>query len=631
MSKTVNIPHQVRLAEIQPSTLNLEARTVDVVWTTGASVRRYSWWDDEYYDESLEVSADAVDMSRFLAGAVPVLNSHQARDLRDQIGIVSRGWIEGNEGRATIKLSGRDDVAGIIADIQSGIIRNISVGYSVQKYEITRGEGEIAHYRAVRWMPQEISFVPIGADAMSGTRNQQQGSPCEIEEPAMADPIDQQQPQAAPVAPEVRTVTKVDNGLAADILELAQRHGMVDKAPEWIRGNKTLEEVRGEILNKLATESEKQDRSNKNSVMPGKDQIDKQREAAGEVILSRSYATDIKGARIQIARENPFRSFTLLDMARHSLQSAGVRMDGMSKLELVGRAFTQGTSDFPVLLENVMHKAMQGAYAVQADTWSRWCARGSVSDFRAHNRYRVGSIGNLSPLNEHGEYVTKAIPDGEKSSITADTKGNMINLSRKAIINDDLGAFVGLGITFARSAARTVEADAYALLASNPVLEDNIALFHADHDNLGTSAVPNIDSFSEARRLMAEQMDISGNDFLDIRPQIFLSGLAAGDKARVTNGAEYDPDTANKLQRPNVVRGMFSDIVDTPRIAGNTWYAFADPNQAPVIEVAFLDGQDAPFLDSEEGFTSDGVKWKCRLDFGVAAIDYRGAVRNAGG
>jgi hypothetical protein len=49
-----------------------------------------------------------------------------------------------------------------------------------------------------------------------------------------------------------------------------------------------------------------------------------------------------------------------------------------------------------------------------------------------------------------------------------------------------------------------------------------------------------------------------------------------------------------------------------------------------VIEVAFLDGQDAPFLDQEEGFTVDGTRWKVRLDFGIAAVDWRGVVRNNG-
>ena len=77
-------------------------------------------------------------------------------------------------------------------------------------------------------------------------------------------------------------------------------------------------------------------------------------------------------------------------------------------------------------------------------------------------------------------------------------------------------------------------------------------------------------------------------------------------------------------------RGLFRDVVDTPRLTGTRNYLFADPSEAPVIEVAFLDGNQEPYVEQQAGFTVDGTQYKVRLDFGVAAIDYRGAVTNAG-
>jgi hypothetical protein len=643
-AQTRSLPTQIRLATLQPGTFNREARTVEVVWTTGARVRRYSWWDDEYFDEELEVSEEAVDMARLGSGAAPLLNSHKTGRLEDQIGVIERAWIAGKEGRALLRLSAREDLAGIVADIEAGIIRNISVGYSVQRYEVTREQGQVPVYRAVRWTPAELSFVTVPADAQAGTRDapQQGGSPCQIidskgntmdrndpaatAEPA-ADPAANPAPAAAPApAPAGEDVA----ARAADILGLATRHGLTDQAEGWIRSNKSIEAVRAEILDTLAARSAQHDVVNRSSVMPGLDQEDKQRAAAEEMLLARGFCADEQGKRIVMARDNPFRGYTLMDLARGSLARAGVRTDGMTKLELVGRAFTQTSSDFPTLLENVMHKALQGAYVAAADTWSRWCARGTVSDFRAHNRYRVGSLSNLEPLNESGEFRNKTIPDGEKSSISADTKGNIINLTRKAIINDDLGAFLGLAQAFGRAGARTVEADAYARLLANPVMSDGFALFSNEHFNLGTAAAPSVTSFDAARVLMGAQKDVGGNDFLSLTPAIWLGPLGLGGEARVINDSGYDPDAPNKLQRANKVRGLIRDVVDTPRLTGTGWYMFADPNEAPVIEVAFLDGQDTPFLDSEEGFGVDGVRWKCRLDFGVAVIDYRGAVYNAG-
>lgn len=362
------------------------------------------------------------------------------------------------------------------------------------------------------------------------------------------------------------------------------------------------------------------------------DAVDKRRAAMAQAIVVRAgYGTrEVRASN----SANPYRGHKLLDMARASLQAAGVRTDGMSQMEVVAAAFTQSTSDFPVVLENAMHKTLLAAYATQAMTWSRFCKRGTVSDFRAHNRYRFGSIGTLDDKNELGEFKNKVIPDGEKGSITAGTKGNIINLSREAIVNDDLGAFMGLSNNLGQAASRTVEVAVYALLAQNgglgPTMGDGKTLFHADHANIGAAAGLSMSAIDADRVVMAQQMDVGSNDYLDLRPAVLLVPIGLGGTARGINQAQYDPDTPNKLQKPNIVNGLFRDIVDTPRLSGTRRYLFADPNEAPVIEVAFLDGAEEPFLEQETGFTVDGSRWKVRLDFGTAAIDYRGAVTNEG-
>ena len=360
------------------------------------------------------------------------------------------------------------------------------------------------------------------------------------------------------------------------------------------------------------------------------DESDKRREAVALALLARAGVQ-----RDPAAASNPFRGHKLLDLARASLQRGGVSTDGMLPREIVAAAFTQGTSDFPVLLENTINKALQAAYATAADTWSRFCAVGSVSDFRAHSRYRVGSLANLDVVNELAEFKNRTIPDGEKSSITATTKGNIINLSRQAVINDDLGAFVGLSAMLGRAARRTIEADVYALLGLNssngPTMSDSVAMFNSAHGNLaGSGAVPSVVAIDAARAAMAIQRDVSSNDYLDLRPAVGLFTVAQGGNARILNTAQYDPDTSNRLQKPNMVAGLLSDVIDSPRVPGTSWYLFADPQQAPAIEVAFLDGVQEPYLELENGFEVDGARYKVRLDYGVAGIDWRPAFRNPG-
>lgn len=646
------MPPQLMEARLLPNSFNAETRTIEVVWAVGARVRRYDWWEGRYYDEELSMEPAAVDMSRLESGNAPVLRDHNTYSIQAQIGVVDSASLGNGEGRAILRLSERDDVAGLVGDIRAGIIRNISVGYTVQRYQVDEVQGGVPVYRAVEWRPHEISFVTVPADAAASTRSAPESAPGAL--PCVFTRATPAQPTPEPEMPQNASAAEAANRAAAEadttnaaavqaattqgatqdaarsaeIVQLCTQHGFTERAAEFITAGHSVDQVRTLILNDMATRDAAAG-GHLNRVQAGPDEVDKFRGAASDSLLARAMIINpVTKVRYAVDGANPLRGMQLREIARECLHRIGVRTDGMTALEMVGRAFTQSTSDFPVLLENAMHKSLQSSYAVAADTWRRWCAVGTVSDFRAHPRYRVGSLGNLDSKTELGEFKNKAIPDGEKASITAGTKGNIINLSREAIINDDLGAFLGLAAMLGRAASRTVEAGAYSTLASNPTMGDGFALFSTEHANTDSAAAPSVATVSTGRNKMASQKDISGNDYLDLRPAIFLSGLSYGSDARVLNGAEYDPDTANKLQRPNAVRGLFRDVVDTPRITDSKWYMFADPNDAPVIEVAFLEGNDQPFLDQEEGFSVDGSRWKVRLDYGIAAIDFRGAFRN---
>lgn len=363
------------------------------------------------------------------------------------------------------------------------------------------------------------------------------------------------------------------------------------------------------------------------------DETDKRAHAVAASLLVRA-SLPVSAELRAAANASQYRGHKLLDIARDSLARAGVRTDGMGQMEIVAAAFTSSTSDFPILLEDAMHKALQSAYATAPDTWSRFCGIGSVSDFRKHNRYRAGSLGNLRTVNENGEFETEAIPDGEKAEVQAGTKGYIVPLSRQMIINDDLGAFLGVSAAMGRAARRTIESDVYAVLTANsglgPTMADTQPLFHSNRSNVGTGSAISVDGLDADRVVMGAQTDVSGNDFLDLRPSVLLVPLALGGKAREVVAAEYNDEATKNQRRPNVIRDIFDDIVDTPRLTGNRRYLFADPRIAPVIEVSFLDGVQEPYLEMEQGFTVDGTRYKVRLDFGVDVVDYRGAVTNAG-
>jgi hypothetical protein len=330
---------------------------------------------------------------------------------------------------------------------------------------------------------------------------------------------------------------------------------------------------------------------------------------------------------------------TLIDLCRHYLEKAGVNTRGMSRNTIAEKALQMrgggyaATGDFTVLLENTMHKTLLASYALAPDTWRRFCDVGSVSDFRAHNRYRSGLFGSLDTVIEGAEFTNKAVPTGEKETITATTKGNIVAITRQTLINDDLGAFVGLANKLGRAAGLTIEKAVYALLALNgglgPNMEDGNPLFDATHNNLGTGAALSVASIDADAVVMNAQLDPSGEEFLDLQPSVLLLARGLLGAARVINESRFDND-GTEFEKPNAVVGLYDDIVGTPRLSGTRRYSFADPSTDPTLEVAFLDGQQTPVLETRDGFRIDGVEWKIRQDFGVAAVDFRTAVTNAG-
>jgi hypothetical protein len=459
----------------------------------------------------------------------------------------------------------------------------------------------------------------------------------------------ERQAAAQPTHDQIRAQAVADERKRGDDIRTAVRLAKLPPAfgDELVTSGKTVEQARAAVFAKLAETEEKT--PTRNTIAIGEDAKAKWLRGATNWLLVRSGMAGTvakhEGVKESDLAAGEFRGMSLLDLARESLLNAGRTVRGMDRMRLIGEALTlrdggminQGTSDFAVLLENALFKVLQAAYATTPDTWRRFCAQSSVVDFRVNPRYRMGNFSVLDSLNEQGEFKQKGISDAEKATIQAATKGNIIAISRQAIVNDDMNFFSQVPARMGRAAALSVEVDVYALLALNsntgPSMPyDSTVLFHANHGNISTGAALSAAAIDADRVAMASQKEPNGNDYIDLRPAVLLVPVGLGGVARVINQSQYDPDTvANKSQmKPNVVAGLFRDVVDTPRLTGTRRYLFADPAIAPVLEVAFLEGQSAPVLESQDGWRVDGAEMKVRFDYGVAAVDHRGAVTNAG-
>jgi len=659
------LPTQQRAATIAPSTYNAQTRSVEVVWTTGARGRRFDFWTGQAYEEELVVSSEAVDLSRLNNGQAPVLNTHDAYELENVIGVVERAWIDGTEGRATVRLSDREDIAGLVRDIETGIIKNISVGYNVRKYEIISAAnrpdgGTLPLYRAVDWQPAELSFVPIPFDAATGTRaatSAERGSECAfIPQQATQPAASQQTPTVgataetptekgrsmsdetiaaggttAPAQPTQPAAPATDTR-AADIADLCARHGVPQLAAGMIRAGTSTADAGLQVLAELARRDAAS--GGHRNVTPRietvQDEMQVRLAGIEQAILHRvSVGTqlDDNGRR--------FRGMSLLEMGRSFLEAHGQRTEGMDRLTLASRMLhfrsggMMGTSDFSSLFANVANKRLRAAYDENAGTYALWARRApNAPDFKSMNVVQLAGAPDLLQTNEAGEFKYGSMSDGAETYAVL-TYGRIVTLTRQAIINDDLRAFERLVTAFGFAARRLENRTVYSQLTANAALADGTALFHANHSNLITSSALAIATLGAGRTAMRLQKGLQSEE-LNLAPAFLIVPATLEQTAYNLTSANYVPSTKAEINEFRAGgRTAVTPVVEPVLDANSTsaWYLAASSAQVDTVEYCYLDGAEGPVIESEVGFETDGVSYKCRLDFAAKAVDYRGLLK----
>lgn len=339
-------------------------------------------------------------------------------------------------------------------------------------------------------------------------------------------------------------------------------------------------------------------------------------------------------ARGNIAKDdaaNNYRGYSVMDLARECLAHAGVNARGMDKMSVVAAAFTHTSSDFPLLLSNVANKAMLKGYEEADETFQLWTAQGTLGDFKPGKRLDLNSFPGLDKIQDGGEYKYAQV--GERGeTVQLATYGKMFNLTRQTIINDDLDAFTKIPRRMGRAAIRTIGDLVYAILTGNPLMADGKELFHADHKNLIPGSALHTAAIDAMRVAMARQTDGIATA-LNIRLAQILVPVALEGTAKVVRDSEFEVGAGSRNNTtPNSVKGTF-EVISDARLdiaSATTWYGAADGNIHDTVEVQYLDGNTAPTLEQQDGWTRDGVEFKVRMDAGVKALDFRTLAKNPG-
>ena len=661
----LTLPLIGRAASVRAESVNPQARTIDIVWTTGATVQRQRWegWSDVVeYDEELVVSPNAVRMGRMNDGA-PFLDSHNGWSLGSVLGSVVPGSarIEGGEGTATIQLTAAADVADLVQRILEKSVRFVSVGYRVHRYEITKIEGQRELWRAVDWEPMEVSAVAMPADPGAMIRSdpatQTRLAPCVVQGRLQPSPASRAtNPKGTPMDPETLAATAAAEAIAtppanpgpeqfeavraeerrrtADILTLSQRHGLpADFSGDLIARGVTLDAARGAILDRLAAQ---------NPTTRGAETVPAQaggpsatdigfRDAVTAALMHRH--APAQHAMDGNARE--FRGMTLMEMARFATERRGINTRGMSKMELAGLALTlradtgfHSTSDFPSILANVANKTLRQGYESTPRTFTAWARQVSIPDFKQVQRTQLGGAPDLVKVPESGEFTYGTIGEGKEVYSLA-TYGRIIGITRQTIINDDLNAFARIPAAFGASAADLESDLVYSILTGNPVMNDTLALFHATHGNLGTAGIISETSLTEAYELYAKQKGLEGR-LISIQPRFII--VPPGTRA-VEARKNITQTTPAQVSGVNAFANRLEIIEEArllPAAGAKPWFLSADPTRIDTVEFGYLEGNNGVYTETRNGFEVDGIEIKARHDFAYKAIDWRGLFQNVG-
>ena len=627
-----------RMALLAPNTWDEEMRSAQIVISTDADVGDgfqlvHSPDAIRWPARPLPADYDHLRTSESIWGAVTDLSLERAAD-------------------GTTQLVGKVVVDGPPAamDLALPRLRTGSARFSVDAriYSWAEASGDVL--MATDWEPQLVSLVAAGQDTHAVMRgDQSQGVPPMTDETqAGGDPVieDQTETQpeacAAPAAPAAEPAEQVERSAADERLELAVRRAASEAKLDEPTIQRILADHRGRPQVEAVTAVVREFRTRLEREAPvtagHPARIEVTRDGGDSIVRAFHSELERRAGLINAPTDEGKAAYglTCLEMCRGYLQSRGVNTLGMSKNEVVQRAF-HSTSDFPNLFANVANKTLLAAYAEEPQTWGPLARQRNLPDFKSVTDLQIA--GQIVPekILEGGEYKSGTLTEGRATWNLA-TYGKRIAVTRQAIINDDLDSLSRVPELLGRG-CRLLESNmVWELLTTGAsgatVSLDGKALFHSDHSNTisGGTSVIGIAGMDLAKVKLRKQTDLAGNRlnlapaFLVVPPELETTAL------QFLFPTGYAPTSLTGSSGPNPFASGVQLIVE-PRLSDDStayWYLTSSPNRVEMITYGYLAGEAGPTITTTEKRDPDGVELLVRMDFGCTLSDYRGFVRSAG-
>jgi len=163
----------------------------------------------------------------------------------------------------------------------------------------------------------------------------------------------------------------------------------------------------------------------------------------------------------------------------------------LTESEVLLREADVTTASFSYLLGTSMNKRLLKDYQAWPSEWQKFTTVTSLKDFKQQDRIRLGAFGSLSTVLEDQAYTTLTLAD-TRAIYSPTKRGNIVQITRETIVNDDLYAIkqIPQKLAVAVAAAYTLAEFVYNLLApSFGNIYDGHPLFDSvNHSNTGIAA-----------------------------------------------------------------------------------------------------------------------------------------------
>lgn len=286
------------------------------------------------------------------------------------------------------------------------------------------------------------------------------------------------------------------------------------------------------------------------------------------------------------------------------------------------------TASWAVALGAAVERRVHAATAemVELQAWRKIAKVVPVKTFRAQKGVRIGGYGNLPGVAEGDPYTALTSPSEEAASYAVTKRGGVESITLEMLANDDVDAIKRVPVELTLAAAMTLHEFVFDFIRTNPTIYDGVALFHATHGNLGSSAL-DATSFFAASMAIAKQTRFGSGKRVGFGRKTLLVPLDLQQTA-YTNFVQGQTDAA-------IASGLVPDVVVVPYWTdANDWSVVNDPAYVPTIEVGFLGGRELPEVlvhnepNSDSFFSSDKITYKIRHVYGGVPVEYRGMFKS---